>query len=109
MQKQILVVGSLNMDMVIHMDAMPAVGETVLGDSLAYIPGGKGANQAFAVGKLGGKVSILGMVGKDSSGDELIRSLASANVCVDYIARSDQQHTGTAVIYVNQDGDNSIV
>ena len=61
----ILVVGSLNMDMSVRVAAMPAVGETVLGKSLSYQTGGKGANQASAVGKLDGQVKLLGCIGMD--------------------------------------------
>lgn len=109
MKKRILVIGSLNMDMVIEMRRMPSIGETVMGDNLAYVPGGKGANQAYAAGKLGGQVTMLGCVGADSMGDSLLESLSGAGVHTEYIGRSRTQPTGTAVIYVDQEGDNSIV
>ncbi len=71
MDKRILIIGSLNMDIVIEMKRMPLIGETVLGKNLTYVPGGKGANQAYAAGKLGGKVTMLGCVGDDSLGQKL--------------------------------------
>ena len=61
----ILVVGSLNMDFVINVKKMPLSGETILGEDVNLVPGGKGANQAYAVGKLGGQVDMIGAVGDD--------------------------------------------
>lgn len=107
--KKILVIGSLNMDIILKMDAMPQVGETILGRELHYSAGGKGANQAYAVGKLGGQVTMLGCVGNDAHGAELTASLSRAGVNVDRIRRVDSQPTGTAVIYLDNAGANSIV
>lgn len=109
MAKRILIIGSLNMDMVIEMKAMPKVGETVLGDTLTYVPGGKGANQTYAAGKIGGNVAMLGCVGCDSIGETLIQNLAASGADASAIRRVEGEPTGTAVIYVNEDGDNSIV
>ena len=109
MKKQILIVGSLNMDMVIEMRQMPLVGETVLGKSLSYIPGGKGANQAFAAGKLGGNAVMLGCVGTDEMGKKLTEKLAESGTEVSHVAAVSGVPTGTAVIYVNESGNNSIV
>lgn len=109
MSRGILVVGSLNMDMSVHMEAMPAVGETVLGYDLGYQMGGKGANQACASGRLGGDVKILGCVGRDEFGDRQAESLQAAGVDAAFLRRSTESPTGTAVIYVDRNGDNSIV
>lgn len=109
MAKRILIIGSLNMDMVIEMKAMPKVGETVLGDTLTYVPGGKGANQTYAAGKIGGNVTMLGCVGDDSIGEILIQNLAASGANTSAIRRVDGKPTGTAVIYVNEEGNNSIV
>ena len=109
MAKRILIIGSLNMDMVIEMKAMPKVGETVLGDTLTYVPGGKGANQTYAAGKIGGNVTMLGCVGDDSIGGILIQNLAASGANTSAIRRVDGKPTGTAVIYVNEEGNNSIV
>lgn len=108
MSDEILIVGSLNMDMVMNMDRMPVTGETVLGNDVTHIPGGKGANQACAAGKLGGNTKMLGCVGKDESGSVLINNLKESGVDVSGIRISDK-FTGTAAIYVNGSGDNSIV
>lgn len=108
MGKQILVVGSLNMDIVVEMSEMPKCGETVLGENLSYVPGGKGANQACAIGRLGGNVSMLGCVGNDSFGKIQMESLSHCGVCMDYV-QEEKILTGTAVIFVDKDGSNSIV
>ena len=108
MSGEILIVGSLNMDMVMNMDRMPVTGETVLGNDFTHIPGGKGATPACAAGKLGGRAKMLGCVGKDESGSALIQNLKESGVDVSGIRISDR-FTGTASIYVNGIGDNSIV
>lgn len=66
--KKILIIGSINMDMAAEVDHTPVAGETILTDSVKLVPGGKGANQAFAAGRLGGDVTFLGAVGADSYG-----------------------------------------
>lgn len=109
MKKKILLVGSLNMDLVIEMKRMPLVGETVAGESLAYIPGGKGANQAYAAAKLGGAVTMLGCVGTDSMGDALLESLKESGTDIAHLKRSADTSTGMAMIYVDPMGNNSIV
>lgn len=109
MNKGILVVGSLNMDMSISLDIIPTVGETVLGKGMSYRNGGKGANQACAAGRLGGNVRMLGCLGRDEFGDKQIQSLEQAGVDTSCLKRSEKQPTGTAVIYVNSRGDNNIV
>nr|WP_103203498.1 ribokinase [Herbinix hemicellulosilytica] len=108
MKQKILVVGSLNMDMVIDMVQMPAVGETVLGSSLTYNPGGKGANQACAAARLGGNVKMLGCVGNDEFGELLKKNLSRCGVDVSDI-KTGSKNTGLACIYVDSQGNNSIV
>lgn len=105
----ILIVASLNMDVVIEMDRIPDTGETVLGENLTYLPGGKGANQACAVGRLGGRATVLGCVGDDSFGRKQIEGLTRDGVCTSGLRRLRDEPTGTAVIYVDARGDNSIV
>ncbi|WMC93779.1 ribokinase [Kineothrix sp. MB12-C1] len=109
MKKKILIIGSLNVDMVIEMKNMPVVGETVLGTKLTYIPGGKGANQACAAAKLGGDVVMLGCVGEDEFGDIQKSNLSACGVDTRYFKRSKKKGTGTASIYVDECGNNSIV
>lgn len=107
--KKITVIGSLNMDMVIDVDHMPAVGETLLAGHVTLIPGGKGANQAYTAGKLGADVTILGAVGNDTYGDSLCESLKSAGVHTEHLLRLDHVSTGNAIITVNKEGNNSII
>ncbi len=109
MKKKVLVVGSINMDLVVTLDRMPAKGETVLGNAVDYIAGGKGSNQAYALGNLGGDVTMLGCVGNDSFGEAILNNLSGHGVNTDYIAVIDSSDTGMAFIYVDKDGNNSIV
>lgn len=109
MGKKILVIGSLNMDMVIPIEQMPLKGETILGGNITHIPGGKGANQACAVGKLGGDVVMLGCVGDDQFGKDLCENLMRAGVDVSHVGKVEQVPTGIAVILVDAEGSNSIV
>ena len=109
MRQPILIIGSLNMDMVIDMQRMPLKSETVMGRSLSYIPGGKGANQAFAVGMMGGRAAMLGCVGGDSLGRQLKENIQKSGTSAEGIAEREHSHTGIATIYVDDEGANSIV
>lgn len=109
MNGKILIIGSLNMDMVIQLNEMPKIGETLMAKTLSYVPGGKGANQAFAAGKLGGKAMMLGCVGDDAFGQVLLDNLAKSDTDISGICKCSDNPTGTAVIYVDENGDNSIV
>lgn len=107
--KNILVVGSLNMDFVIDVKKMPQPGETLLAKSFSLVPGGKGANKAFAIGKLGCKnVTMFGAVGCDEYGKNLINNLNSVNVNTDNILKLNNVNTGCAFIHVDETGENSI-
>ena len=105
---KIVVIGSMNMDLVINTPKVPAIGETILGSGFLTIPGGKGANQAVAISRLGGDVSMIGCVGNDTFGKTLIRSLCAAKVNIDGILCLDNIPTGIAMIIIN-DGDNFII
>jgi len=109
MQPRIVVVGSLNMDIGLGVKHVPRPGETTAALSARFSPGGKGANQAVAAAQLGAHVSMVGSVGADTQGDELVRNLREAGVCVDRIAREQGSTTGMAVIVVDEAGQNSIV
>lgn len=104
----ISVVGSLNMDLVINADRIPKPGETVLGSGFKKIPGGKGGNQAAAAARLDSEVTMIGAVGKDDLGDELIHSLKKNNVQTEYILKKDVVPTGIASIIVERSGNNAI-
>jgi ribokinase len=107
----LLVVGSLNMDFVVRTPHLPAAGETVLGGDFRMIPGGKGANQACAAGRLASSslVRMIGRVGYDPFADQLKATLAAANVDVSAIAATRTQSTGVALIWVDDQAQNSIV
>jgi len=106
---KIVVIGSLNMDHIVHVPHMVKQGETILAkDDLRFVPGGKGANQAYAIGKLGGDVCMLGKVGTDEAGKSMLQNLSEMAVDISKIELSDVS-TGTAWICVNEEGDNSIV
>ena len=107
--KKIVVIGSLNMDAVAHADHTPAEGETIMADFSGYFPGGKGANQACAIGKLGGEVCMLGAVGCDDAGEALIKSLQRFGVDTSCLKHCEDTVTGQAWITVNAKGNNSIV
>lgn len=104
----VLVVGSINMDLVVKVDEIPKVGETLHGEELVQIPGGKGANQAVAISKLGNQVVFLGKVGDDAYGQELIRSMNKSGVDTSLIEGCDS-NTGMALINVDKAGNNNIV
>jgi len=104
---KIWVAGSLNMDLTIQTDRVPNSGETLSGYGFITNPGGKGANQAAAAAKLGGDCEMVGSVGKDAFGQELIDALQKNHAGTAHISRTDS-NTGVAVIVVSQ-GDNRII
>src|SRR3990172_4452148 len=104
----ILVVGSLNADLVVRAPRFPQPGETISGEDLQTVPGGKGANQAVAAARQGASVTMLGRVGKDNFGSFLLDSLRSNHVDTSLV-REDDSATGTAIILVDSNGQNSIV
>lgn len=106
---RVVVVGSLNADLVVRVERMPRPGETVHGSELAVLPGGKGSNQAAAAARLGADAAILGAVGTDSHGDFLLAAARRAGVDTAAVARLGTTATGTAVISVDADGENSII
>lgn len=105
----ILVVGSINKDIFLHVESVPKVGETIMASSVKKSAGGKGANQAYAAAKLGGNVTMLGCVGNDENGESLIDSLKKVGVNVDYIKRAENEPTSCAFICVSDSGENAIV
>ncbi|WP_077296732.1 ribokinase [Virgibacillus pantothenticus] len=105
---KICVVGSINMDLTIETTKMPQQGETVLGQSFAFYPGGKGANQAVAAARLGAKVHMIGAVGKDEFGKSLTQQLQREGIHTQGIILSDQKSTGVANIILSED-DNRII
>ena len=104
----VLVIGSLNADLVVKSPRFPQPGETISGDDLQIIPGGKGANQAVAAARQGVKTTMVGRVGSDSFGPFLVDNLKSNDVDTSQVLKTDSA-TGTAIIVVDANGQNSIV
>lgn len=109
MSGRVVVVGSANVDLVVDVARHPSPGETVLGGDLRRSPGGKGANQAVAAARAGGATtSFVGALGHDDAAELLLESLRDAGVSTDTVERVDAP-TGTALITVTPDGENTIV
>lgn len=107
--KKIAVIGSLNIDFVVNVETMPAIGETLLAEKFELIPGGKGANQACALGRLGADVCMLGAVGNDMYAKIALNSLRESGVDVSHMKHIEDTSTGIALITVNREGNNSII
>lgn len=109
MANHIVVVGSLNMDLVVRTQRHPQIGETVIGYDFRTYPGGKGANQAVAAARLGGRVKMIGRVGGDQFGNELLQTVTNAGVDTAYVMEDKQAPSGVAFITVDDLGNNTIV
>ncbi|MFP4644585.1 MAG: ribokinase, partial [Spirochaetales bacterium] len=105
---RVAVVGSINMDLVVHTPRMPRIGETIIGSNFMTACGGKGGNQALAASRLGGQVSMLGCVGEDAFAPELRANLEAAGVDTAAVHTTGAAATGTATIVVYE-GDNFII
>ena len=105
----VVVIGSLNVDLVVTADRLPSPGETVLGGQFATHDGGKGANQAVAAARMGARVSMIGAVGADPFGERAVASLAAEGIDTSRIRRLDGGATGMAIIAVGPRGENQIV
>lgn len=105
----ITVVGSINLDIVALTDEYPLRGQTIFGKKIEYLSGGKGANQATAVAKLGKEVNMIGAVGKDLYGEKLINSLRESNVNTQLIKQSEMLATGTAIITIDRTAENTML
>lgn len=106
---RVVVIGSINMDLVVRAERLPRPGETVRGTEFRTIPGGKGANQAVAAARLGAETHMVGRVGDDDFGQRLRQSLADSDVHLQYVTADREHPTGTAMIVVQETGENSIV
>ena len=105
----IFVVGSVNQDFVLRLTRRPEPGETVTGAELSLFPGGKGANSAVAAARLGARVAMLGRVGEDAFGEDLVRNLRDNGVDASRVEAVPDAPTGSAFITVTPDGENAIV
>ncbi|MBL8815909.1 MAG: ribokinase [Planctomyces sp.] len=106
--KSVVVVGSINMDLVVRSERLPRPGETLIGRDFDEIPGGKGANQAVAAARLGASVTMIGRVGSDAFGETLRRGLESEHVHVQHVLVTAGVSSGVAVIGVEDSGQNCI-
>jgi ribokinase len=106
---KVVVVGSINMDLVIRCERLPVPGETITAQSSLEIPGGKGANQSVAAARAGGDVSMLGRVGDDSMANRLLENLRKQQVKTETVLRTPQCASGIAVVAVEASGQNAIM
>jgi len=110
--KPIVVIGSINMDLVCRTPHIPAPGETILGENVLTLPGGKGANQAVAAAKLatpGTAVHMIGRIGDDDFGQRLLNGLTQHGVRTGYLTITEGVSSGCALILVDKKGENSIL
>ncbi|WP_160145680.1 ribokinase [Dictyobacter aurantiacus] len=108
--KPVLVVGSLNMDQVVRVPRLPVMGETLLGaSSITFVPGGKGANQAVAMARLGAPVQMAGRVGQDPFGQQLKAALEGDQIDTSLLVSDAEAASGSAFIFLNEQGENAIV
>lgn len=105
---RVLVAGSINMDVVVTASRSPRLGETVIGESLQYLPGGKGANQAIAAARLGRDTVLIARTGDDELASVLRSSLAAAGVSLEHVVPTTGTSSGVALVVV-AGGDNSII
>lgn len=106
---KILVIGSSNMDLVIQADHFPRPGETIIGGNFSMIPGGKGANQAVAAARLGGKVALVAQVGDDLFGQANLDNYQREGIDIANVERHPDVPTGVALISVDKSGENTII
>lgn len=109
MTVDIVVLGSLNMDLLMRVPRAPLAGETLLGRSLQHLPGGKGGNQAVSCARQGARVTMIARVGRDADGDALCAALAADGIRLDAVQRDDRQATGVALVMVEDSAQNRIV
>ncbi|MFP3924590.1 MULTISPECIES: ribokinase [Pseudomonas] len=109
MQAKVVIVGSLNMDLVTRAPRLPRAGETLAGQSFVTVPGGKGANQAVAAARLGASVAMVGCVGDDAYGEQLRAALLAEGIDCQAVTRIAGESTGVALIVVDDSSQNAIV
>jgi ribokinase len=107
-KSSVVVVGSSNTDMILRLARIPGPGETLLGGQFATAAGGKGANQAVAARRAGGRVALVARLGRDSMGDEALAGFRREGVDVSRVVRDRSRPSGVALIFVGADGENSI-
>ena len=106
---RITIIGSSNMDLTVRTPHIPAKGETIFGGDVMMSFGGKGANQAVAVARLGGEATFISKVGTDANGKMMVEHFAEEGLCTDTVIQDPTVQSGSAWICVGDDGDNSII
>lgn len=109
LKRKIVVVGSCNTDMVVQADRLPMPGETILGGTFHMVPGGKGANQAITVARLGAQVTFVSKVGYDLFGLQALEKYKAENINTDYVLTDPKRPSGVALISVDKHGENCII
>jgi len=107
-RNSVVVVGSSNTDMILRVGHVPRPGETLLGGEFSTAPGGKGANQAVAAARAGGRVALVARLGRDSLGDAALAGFRREGMDVSRVVRDGARPSGVALIFVGADGENSI-
>ena len=108
MGNNIVVVGSSNTDMIVRASRIPKAGETILGGAFSSAAGGKGANQAVAAARAGGKVTFIARIGNDDLGKQSLKCFEQDSLNLEYIQKDETVPSGVALIMVDEDGANSI-
>jgi ribokinase len=106
---KIIVIGSSNTDLVAKAPKLPAPGETVLGSEFIIAPGGKGANQAVVIARLGGDVAFVAKLGMDNFGDQALGNFKKDGIGTDFVFRDKESPSGVALIFVDESGENMII
>ncbi|MCT7728097.1 MAG: PfkB family carbohydrate kinase, partial [Lactobacillus iners] len=107
--KKVTIIGSINVDNIMHIKALPKPGETVAMSAFSQAAGGKGANQAIASARAGNKTVFVGRVGDDSNGEYMLREFSENEIDTAYINVTKKQQTGQAYILLQETGQNSII
>jgi len=105
----ITVIGSINMDLVVRTPRFPGPGETILGSDFLTVPGGKGANQAVAVARMGARTAMVGRVGGDAFGAQMLQALQSEGIDIGHVSTEREAPSGVALITVSDNGENNII
>ena len=106
--KKIVVLGSLNIDMVLTAERLPVIGETIHGDHIHYMMGGKGSNQAVAASRMGISTSLIGCVGNDTFGEKILKHLSEEKLDISSVKSEENIFTGIATVF-KTNSDNAIV
>lgn len=109
MHYDVIVLGSINLDVKALVTGYPRHGDTATAKSITMLPGGKGSNQAVAAAKLGGKVAMLGAVGEDGAGKQMLDNLSDWGVDTRFVMRNGNEGTGTFIVQVDQTSENTMV